>query len=62
MEWESTETRAPAACQGRLAPADISVDDLEENIPSPLIESAAGTEIRAMAGEGEERAAVPEAS
>lgn len=62
MEWEWTEPDAPAVCQGRLAPADISINDLEEKIPSPLIESAADTKIRAVAGEEEERATIPEAS
>lgn len=41
---------------------DIFINDLEENITSPLIKFAADTKIRGMAQKEEERALIQDAS
>lgn len=41
---------------------DIFINDLEENITSPLIKFAADTKIRGMAQKEEERASIQDAS
>lgn len=53
---------SPLPARARLLLFDIFINDLEENITSPLIKFAADTKIRGMAGEEEERASIQVAS
>ena len=53
---------SPLPARAGLLLFDIFINDLEENITSPLIKFAADTKIRGMAREEEERASLQDAS